>query len=185
MGLRVPGIAREDFDEWTLQPENYDKIFEHIGGVVVERDPHYYASVITTEIMMPIFQHIQNTNLNGHLIGAKGGYIIAGDRYVPNLSFLSRDRLASLSHENCYLDVPPDMAMHMIHPDSLLRDAVIRVTNYLCVGTTVWYVHYRLPEIHVFTPGKPVEVLAEHDILVGGAALPGFTLPVKDIFPKE
>ncbi|MBI5668352.1 MAG: hypothetical protein HZC41_10120 [Chloroflexi bacterium] len=37
----------------------------------------------------------------------------------------------------------------------------------------------------VFRPGQPAQTLDINGTLEGGNILPGFSLPVKDIFPKE
>jgi hypothetical protein len=40
-------------------------------------------------------------------------------------------------------------------------------------------------EVEVYAPGKPPEVKRIGDMLDGGDVLPGFTMAVKDIFPKS
>jgi len=195
---RLYDIPRDEFDDWTLEPEQYDGIFEYIGGVVVERLPYTYPAVLSANMILPFYHYMMNHDPGGHVLGAKAGYVIAGDRYVPHLSYLSSDRIENLPRENCYLDVPPNVAVHMIHPpkyydmtapdgeaaQASLREAVLRVPNYLSVGTMVWYVYYDIPEVHVFSPDKPVIVLGAEDTITGGDVLPGFEMPVKKIFSK-
>ncbi len=48
--------------------------------------------------------------------------------------------------------------------------------------TLVWAVFPDTRTIDVHILGSPVRTLTEDDALDGGAALPGFTLPVREVF---
>jgi len=46
----------------------------------------------------------------------------------------------------------------------------------------VWVVDPETRQAHVFRPGKPVAILEAHEALSGEDVLPGFTLPLAEIF---
>ena len=49
----------------------------------------------------------------------------------------------------------------------------------------VWIVQPDTREVEVYAPGQPPRVLNVNDVLDGGAVLPGFTLPLRELFPDE
>jgi len=60
-----------------------------------------------------------------------------------------------------------------------------KVVNYLAAGTVVWLVLPETREVEVYIPNKPKQTVGIDGVLDGGDVLPGFTLPVKDIFPED
>jgi Uma2 family endonuclease len=61
----------------------------------------------------------------------------------------------------------------------------IKVTNYLTAGTVVWVVNVPEQNVEVYLPGKPVKILSVNETLDGSDVLPGFQIPVRDIFPPQ
>jgi Uma2 family endonuclease len=58
----------------------------------------------------------------------------------------------------------------------------IRVCAYARI--LLWIVDPELRAVKVYTPGQPVLTVEYEGVLSGGDVLPGFELPVKDIFPE-
>lgn len=59
----------------------------------------------------------------------------------------------------------------------------IKIGNYLAAGVWLWVVLLETQQVEVYAPGRPVLILAIDDTLDGGDVLPGFTLPLRAIFP--
>lgn len=62
---------------------------------------------------------------------------------------------------------------------------MIKVSNYLASGTTVWIVYPDEREIYVHHPKQGVTLCTVEDTITAGELLPEFTLAVKDIFPED
>ena len=173
----------EEFDAFTEQPENADKLFEFIGKEIVEVPSNAYSSKIASKINGYLFMYLLNNDI-GHLTGEQGGYQIAGERYAPDVAFISYQRQPELAKKG-YNPNPPELAVEILSSDDLReeRRLTIKLGNYLYVGTTVWIVRPEENEdiIEVHEPGKKVAVLGKDDTVSAEHILPGFMLAVADI----
>jgi Uma2 family endonuclease len=171
----------EDFDQFLELPENADKRFEFIGGGAVEVPSNPYSSHVASIIHGELYIFLKGKNL-GYLTGEGGGYRVYGDRYAPDVAFLRTGKTLS---KQGYNPDPPDLAVEVLSPGNTESEMRLKVVNYMNDGATVWVVDYESKTVDVFVPGQKAVRLTEKDTLDGGTVLPGFTLPVADIFPEH
>jgi Uma2 family endonuclease len=174
-------VTAEEFDRLAEQPENADKRLEFIGGEVVEVPSNACSSELAITIAAFIKQHLRESGLSGHVTGEGGGYMVSGERYAPDVAYLSKARQAELAKEG-YNPNPPQLAVEVMSPNDDNEKLLIKVSNYLAAGTLVWVVRPASQKVEVHAPGQPVKVLGIKDMLDGGKVLPGFKLAVKEIF---
>lgn len=172
----------EEFDEYVLRPENIDREFEFIGGRIVEVVSNPVSSKIGALFVTHLGMYVLQNDI-GHVTGADGGYRVAGERYIPDAAFISYARQPELSYEDGYVPVAPDLAVEVMSPGNKDEDMTIKVANYISVGTVVWLVLPVEQQAIVFEPTKPARRLGVDGALEGGSILPGFQLPIKNIFP--
>lgn len=182
--VRLVEIDPKDFDQFVLLPQNRERLLEFVGGEIVEvvsnPESSRVGGLMLTFLNIFVLQH----NL-GHVTGADGGYKIGRERYIPDVAFVSYQRQRQLQSEDGYNPIPPDLAVEVISPGNTDADMDVKIANYLAAGTVVWRVKPSDKQIAVFTPGKPVVILGINDVLDGGAVLPDFTLPLKDVFRES
>ncbi len=180
-------LTVEDFDQFVEAPENADKLLEYIAGEIVEVPSNAYASKISSLILFFIMLFVREHQIEGHVTGEAGGYRVSGERYAPDVAFISAIKQPVLAKHG-YNPAPPDLAVEVDFPSSDISRAKLRVKigNYLAAGTVVWVVNVE-PEqfVEVYVPGQPVKIVSLDGTLDGGDVLPGFTLAVKDIFPDQ
>lgn len=177
----------EDFERFIQQPENVDRLFEYIGGEIVEVPSNVYASAIAQLVSFFIQLFVREQGIAGHVTGEAGGYIVAGERYAPDVAFISAIKQPELTRKG-YCPNPPDLAVEIISDvsNSLEQEKLrIKITNYLAAGVLVWVVNPERRLVEVHQVGQPVMLMNEQGTLEGGAVLPGLKLLVKGIFPKE
>jgi Uma2 family endonuclease len=179
VGLRY---TIKQFDEFIQLPSNADKSFEFIGGEIVEVVSNSYCSEIAANIMIELGGFVKRNKL-GRMTSADGGYIVSGEKYIPDIAFISLARQPEPSHET-YNPNPPDLVVEVVSPTDQEKNLLIKVANYLAAGTRVWVVRPDSQVIEDYTPGKPVKVTGNEGTISGGSILPGFVLAVKDIFPE-
>jgi Uma2 family endonuclease len=172
-----------EFDTYALLPENAERVLEFIGGEIFDVVSNNYSSQIAGEILFQLKLFLKTNQIGGYVTGADGGYMVSGERYIPDVAYISSKR-QSKSSQKAYNPLAPDLAIEIIPNDSTLRVS-IKIANYLAAGTVVWVVRPEDKEVEVFTPNQPVKVLGEKDTLEARGALEGFRLAVKDIFPQE
>lgn len=176
-------VTAAEFDEFVTLPENDDRLFELIGGEIIEVPSNPYSSKIAARIILFIGMYLLKNDI-GHLTGEAGGYMVSGERYAPDVAFISKVRQPKLAEEG-YNPKAPDLAVEVVSPNDSERKLTIKVGNYLAAGTLLWVVYPQDKEVHVYAPGLPVKKIGIDGILDGGDKLPGFTLAVRDIFPPE
>jgi Uma2 family endonuclease len=175
-------MSVEEFDEWVEQPEQDDKLYEYIGGEIVEVPSNAYASQISMRFVIRMGRFIEEHDL-GHITGEAGGYRIAGDRYAPDVAFVSKARQSQLDKTG-YNQVPPDLAVEVDFPSTPQSRYQLEIKrwHYQQAGTVVWMVYPEDKTVVEYIPGQPPKIYGIDDTLDGGTVLPGFTLALKDIF---
>jgi Uma2 family endonuclease len=174
-------ITLEAYEAFLARPENAERRFELIDGEIVEKMTTEEHSVIAGNIVTFL-----NLWLWEHPLGIAGveGRHRASETpeydLLPDVSFrLHRDMPIVRSGAVPFM---PDLAVEVKSPDDRLARMRRKADYYLEQGTQiVWLV---LPEqrvVHVYTQDATL-VLGESDTLSGDPVLPGFTLPVRDIF---
>lgn len=185
MVIPAKQFTAQEFDEFVLMSANAGKTFEYIGGEVIEVPSNPYSSKIASHVARLIGNYVADHDL-GHITGEAGGYVVSGERYAPDVAFISYEKQPELATSG-YNPNPPELAVEVISSDSSdeLNQLRIKVSNYLAAGTIVWVVKPDDKQLEVYEPTQPVRVLKETDILKADGALQGFELAVKDIFPKR
>lgn len=168
-----------EFDRYVL---GVDDDYEYIAGEVVAVVSNNYSSQIALLIGAFITVFVNKHNL-GWLTGADGGYMVNGERYIPDVGFISRAKQPEISHDT-YNPNPPELAVEVVSPTDKERHLLVKVSNYLAVGTIVWVVYPDEQMVHLHQAGQGAKIMNKDDVLTCDI-LPGFELPVKDIFPKD
>jgi Uma2 family endonuclease len=105
-----------------------------------------------------------------------------GTALAPDVAFLRMERVPTPDYEGFYQGAP-DLAVEVVSPSETGPMVARKVARYLEAGTSiVWCVHQRRREVVVHRPGHESVTLGEGDVLDGGDVLPGFALPVAEIF---
>jgi len=177
-------ISIDEFEVFIQQPENADKLFEYIAGELYEVPSNPYVSAIASLINFFILQFIRENDIKGYVTGEAGGYMVSGERYAPDVAFISSIKQATLA-ETGYNPAPPDLAVEVMSPNDDNNKLRAKVFNYTLAGTVVWVVNPKAHTVEVYVPGQPMQTYTVDDVLNGGDVLPKFRLPVKEIFPPK
>jgi Uma2 family endonuclease len=176
-------LTAAQFDAFVRQPANADKVFEFIGGEIVEVPSNPFVSDLAGLFIFFLRLYLRERGLRGHVTGEAGGYIVSGERYAPDVAYLAYDRQPELPKAG-YNPLPPDLAIEIVSSNRVdeLDKLRIKITNYLAAGTVVWVVKPEAQQIEIHSAGQPVQVLRHDDTLDGGALLPGFALRLDELF---
>ncbi|MAS37302.1 MAG: hypothetical protein CL610_25095 [Anaerolineaceae bacterium] len=176
-------LTTEEFDHIASLPENREKRLEFIGREIVEVVSNNYASEITMKLATYLGMYLL-THPAGHMTGPDGGYIVSGERYMPDIAIVSSARQPESSHD-AWNPNAPDLAVEVLSPTDEPSNLRIKIVNYLRAGTTVWVVDPNKQQVETYIPDMAPQTLTVVDTLTGGALLPDFELAVKDIFPAN
>jgi Uma2 family endonuclease len=121
------------------------------------------------------------------LVFAESGYILRRSPDLVREPDVSIRRSSSRGVGRGYFEGTPDVAVEIVSPNDAAHDVQRKVGEYLAAGVTrVWTVWPETRSLTVHSPGGASHTYAETDVLRDdalGFEVPGFSLPVADIFP--
>ena len=123
----------------------------------------------------------------GIVAGEAGMLRLAPGRVrIPDVSFVSWDRLPQRRVPRQPIpDLVPDLAVEVLSEGNTPREMEQKLQEYFTAGVRlVWYVDPIRQEVYVYTATDQREVLHADHTLRGGEVLPGFTLPVRQLFTE-
>ena len=129
--------------------------------------------------------YIRRNNL-GRVFSSQLSYILARDPdtvRIPDLGFIRRERLDTVGVIQGYFPGPPDLAIEVISPSNSYSDVAEKVFDYLEAGTLMVIVlEPRTHTVSVHRSPTDIVALTEADTLDGGDVVPGWRMPVSEIF---
>jgi Uma2 family endonuclease len=163
-----------------------DAPYELIEGELVEVSPAKgRATEIALNIVEPLRPFVRRHKL-GRVSGADGGYLLARDPDTvrsPDVGFIRAELVPDGLPEDDFIPHPPDLAVEVMSPSDRWVDAERKARRYLDAGTRlVWVVRPDRRSVVVFAPGRAPVELGEDAELDGEDVLPGFRLPVAEVF---
>lgn len=174
-------LTAEDLFEIT-EPGHYDLIRGELIAMAPAGEEH---GSIATNITGHLWNHVRQQAL-GRVYTAETGFILAREpdtTLVPDVAFVRTDRLPPENLRSKFYAGPPDLAVEIVSPSERTTQTHAKVMEYLRFGTSlVWVVDPPRRTVTVYHPDHSARILQSEDVLDGGDVLPGFRLPVAEIF---
>jgi Uma2 family endonuclease len=174
-------LTIEEFEGLLELPENADRLLELIDGELVEKMPTEEHGIVTGNILAPLHTYAKSTK-SGR-VGTEIRHRKPEDNHnsrLPDVSF-SKAKRPIVTEGN--VSQMPDLAVEVQSPDDSIKSLRNKAAYYLANGSKmVWLVYPSKRLVEVYIANGEVQILLEDEILSGGDVLPGFELPVKDIF---
>ena len=122
----------------------------------------------------------------GKTYAAETGFVLSRNPdtvRAPDAAFVSAERVMHQERREGFFDGAPDLAVEVVSPADTDEDVEEKVLEYLQAGTRlVWVVRPRTKTITAYRSLTNIRVLTLQDTLDGADVLPGFAVPVKEIF---
>jgi Uma2 family endonuclease len=184
MFLQTKWVSLEEFEEMVAATDP-DLNLEWIDGKIFEdMASNSKLSICAALILAPLVMHVLEKDL-GRVTGADGGYMVDTARLIPDVAFISNKR-QPIDPEKTYNPLMPDFAVEVISPSDLEKSTErieAKLQKYQDAKIPLlWLVFPERQEVEVYEGGQLIKTVGIDDILDGGAVLPGFTLPIKNIF---
>jgi Uma2 family endonuclease len=109
-------------------------------------------------------------------------------RRRPDVAFVSSERwpLDRAVPDSGDWEVVPDLAVEVVSPNDLFADVLAKMEEYFRCGVgQVWIVAPTHAKVFVYDSPIRVRILAPPDELDGGTIVPGFRLPLSDLFTRH
>jgi Uma2 family endonuclease len=177
-----PGSATEE-DVVTIR-DREKRLYELVDGILVEKAMGWNEARLATEIATSLSIFVKPRKL-GILVGADGMYRLnPGLVRLPDVSFLSRDRIPGRrTPQVSVCPLIPNLAVEVLSAGNTKKEMAEKLLDYFGCGVElVWYVDPAKRTARVFTNPDESRLLRETQALDGGDVLPGFVLPLRELF---
>ena len=102
---------------------------------------------------------------------------------APDVAFVSTEHLPPDEALDDWFPTGPDMAVEVVAPTDVWIAVEEKVLEYLRAGSRlVWVVDPQTRTVHVYRPDGSAQILGCEETLTGEDVLPGFSVPVADLF---
>jgi Uma2 family endonuclease len=177
-----PGQATEKDVLRILDTEN--RICEIVDGTLVEKSMGYDESCVSGFLLTFLNNFLLRRNL-GIAAGPDGTMkLVTGLLRIPDVSFVSWDKLPGRKRPKGPIpSLTLDLAVEVLSRSNRKAEMKRKVREYFDAGIgLVWLIDPRKRNARVFTSTTDFTLLTEGDSLDGGAVLPGFRLPLRELF---
>ena len=169
--LRQPGIDEQPY-------------LEYIDGRIEAKPvPKTKHSVIEGKMLVRLNQFAEPLALGEAFVELRCTF--AGRSLVPDIVFLLEDHVLT-DDRGEYVDVvliPPDIHIEVISPDHHEKQCREKLEHSTAHGCPLgWLIDPYREAVRVYRPGQPPQDLPPEGALVGDPVLPGFRLPVAEVF---
>jgi Uma2 family endonuclease len=172
-------------DLWAM-PEVSGKRYELVRGELVEVPGAGGVHTFVARLLFRLLDGFVVPRGLGEVIQDGLGYIVLRDPdvvRVPDLSFVSAERVPKDGLPIAYWPVAPDLAVEVVSPNDRAEDVHKKVLEYLEGGSRlVWVLWSDTRSVTAHAADGSIVELGPDDELEGGDVLPGFRVIVGDLF---
>ena len=182
----VPSPGKATEEDLLDQLDHHDRACELVDGVLVEKTRGAIESILAMAIGGYLRVFVKKLKL-GIVFGPDGPLRILFDQVrIPDVSFVSRKKFpGGKLPKDPLFKVAPDLAIEVLSPSNGKKEMERKLDDYFTAGVElVWYIDPATRTAKVYTSLDQCETLDESQTLTGGNVLPGFELPLKDLFAE-
>ena len=177
-----PGRATEKDVIRIEASEN--RLFELVDGVLVEKAMGATEALLASNIGRYLWNHLDNRDL-GVILGSDGMMRLRPRLVrIPDVSFISWDQIPSGEFPSKPIpDLFPDLAVEVLSDSNTVAEIDRKLSEYFEAGCRLaWIIDPKTHTADVYTSATDSRHLRPNQSLDGGDVLPGFKLPLKELF---
>jgi Uma2 family endonuclease len=178
----APGTATEK--DVIFMDVHRDRFCELVDGVLVEKPMATPESLVAADLIFFLKLHLRTTKTGGAVLG-EGGYLrlCPGLVRAPDVSYIGQEQLPGGFPKDAIARLVPDLAVEIISKGNTKKEMERKLEEYFGNGTRlVWLVYPKSRSVKVYAGVDAMRGLRGKQVLDGGEVLPGFRLPLPDLF---
>ncbi len=183
--VRAPLGAATEQDILDIY-EREKRLYELVDGILVEKAMGFRESVLAMALIAFLRGFVRPRNLG--LVAGEGGMmrLAPGLVRIPDVSFISWDHIPGRRMPAEPIpDLYPDLAVEVLSTSNTTAEMLRKCREYFAAGARlVWLIDPVARTVTVYTAPERWTVLDESQTLDGGDVLPGFILPLRDLFAE-
>ena len=140
---------------------------------------------VALNVAYSLADHVRAQNL-GVVFAAETGFKISSNPdtvRAPDAAFVRRERVEAAGEVEGYWPGAPDLAVEVVSPNDRFAEVEEKVADWLSAGTRMVLVaNPRGKTVTVRISEREARIFSEGEVLDGGEVVPGWMLPVADVF---
>jgi Uma2 family endonuclease len=140
---------------------------------------------IAMNISTPLDRHVRSNGL-GVVFAAGTGFGISENPdsvRAPDTALVRQERVETVGDTEGYWSGAPDLAVEVVSPNDRFSEVEEKVADWLSAGTRmVLIANPQGRTVTVRRSEREALILSEGEVIEGGEVVPGWTLPVADVF---
>jgi len=172
-------------EEFMALPQDGHR-YEIVNGELVDMGSsgalHGY---LCSTLMIFLGEYVRSQKLGVLLDSSTAFKMKNGNRRSPDIAFFSKERLQGMTQlPTGFLEGAPDLAVEILSPGNTVAEMEGKIEEYFANSSRlVWVISPTQRYILVYhSAQEPERLLKMNDTLDGEMVIPGFKLPVSDLF---
>jgi Uma2 family endonuclease len=162
-------------------------LYEVVNGQRVELPPtSAYATWLASRLQNRLGPYAEDKGLGTPVTEML--FVLDAERDLrrrPDVAFVSTARwpLDRASPMTGDWDMVPDLAVEVLSPNDVFKDVLAKVREYFHYGVqVVWVIAPEEQQVYVYDSPTHVRILTVQEELTGGEVVPGFRMPLGQLF---
>ena len=174
-------------DELLALPKDGNK-YEVMKGELVVSPAGIEHEEIGERLIVALASFVREHKL-GIVCGSSAGYWMKTkpkDFLSPDVSFIAKERLGGAKRApKKFFDGAPDLVIEVLSPRDTIETLHEKIVEYFNSGARLlWVVNPEEQIVLVYHTPQPDKLLRAGDMLDGEQVIPGFSLPVAELFAE-
>lgn len=172
-------------DELLALPDDGNK-YEVMKGELIVSPAGIEHEEVGVRLILALGNFVRQHKL-GIVCGSSAGYHMkAGSFLSPDVSFISKERLQGLKRApKKFFKGGPDLAVEILSPSDTVEKLHEKIVEYFENGTRLmWVINLEEQFVLVYRTPQPDQLLHSRDMLDGEQIVPGFKLPLAELFAE-
>jgi Uma2 family endonuclease len=178
-----PGTATEA-DQLRYVDREPKRLVELIDGILVEKAMGQREALLAATLIHLLMAYVRPRRLG--VVAAPDMIVRVADdqNRLPDVCYTAWENLPSDSaHLTPVADYAPDLVVEILSESNTRKEMQRKRREYFAAGTKlVWIIDPDDRTVAVYTEPETPTVLSAADTLAGGDVLPGFALPLAELF---
>ena len=182
--MQVAVEGKEWSDEELMALPQDGRKYEVLKGELVVSPTGFQHGYISMRLGGVLAEFVLRRRLGLVVDSSTGFRMKNGDCLSPDVSFVRKERLRSEKGITTrFFQGAPDLVVEVISPGERRRKLREKLVTYFANGTRLaWVINPRGRTVAIYRSATRHDILHKGEQLEGGALLPGFTFPIKELF---
>jgi Uma2 family endonuclease len=157
--------------------------YEIVGGDVHVSPAGLQHGDLNVRLTVKLALFVQQHRL-GHVFDSSTGFRMPGGNLrAPDVCFVAQGRLPAGRLPKGFGELAPDLVVEVLSPDASPREVLDKVGEYLSAGARmIWIIDPKTESAVVYRSLTQIGQVTKDGALDGEDLLPGFTLPLAELF---